>query len=110
MDVTCAKCDEPWDSYHMRHDAIWETDLPEFIKKNWDGKLTPEIKAAFERDGWRFVGNSVYAIRQCPACKNEPDTVESRGRAVTRAALAEILGDDQDGLISELNDLEEMGM
>lgn len=25
MDVTCATCGEPWDTYHMRHDAVWDT-------------------------------------------------------------------------------------
>ena len=27
MDVLCTTCGEPWDVYHLRHDAIHETDL-----------------------------------------------------------------------------------
>jgi hypothetical protein len=27
MDVHCTTCGEPWDVYHLRHDAIYETDL-----------------------------------------------------------------------------------
>ena len=27
MDVHCSSCGEPWDVYHLRHDAIFETDL-----------------------------------------------------------------------------------
>ena len=108
MDVTCAKCQEPWDNHHLRYDEIWETNLTEEVKKNWDGKLTPEIKQAFERNGWRFVGGSIYAIAQCPVCKDQPTTSDGQHRVDIRAALAEVLGDDVDGLITELNDLGEM--
>ena len=94
----------------MRHDAIWETDLPDKVKKDWDGKLTPMIEAAFERDGWKFIGHNVYAICRCPACKDKPETKESKNRTAMRQALVEVLGDDPDGLISELNDLDSMGM
>ena len=27
MDVHCTTCGEPWDVYHLRQDAIYETDL-----------------------------------------------------------------------------------
>ena len=27
MDVHCSSCGEPWDVYHLRHEAIFETDL-----------------------------------------------------------------------------------
>jgi hypothetical protein len=23
MDITCRKCGEPWDAYHLRHDVVW---------------------------------------------------------------------------------------
>jgi hypothetical protein len=23
VDITCAKCGEPWDAYHLRHDVMW---------------------------------------------------------------------------------------
>ena len=111
MEIYCV-CGEPWDNYHMRFDAIQETDLPDKVKKDWDGKLTPIIEAAFERDGWRFVSHNMYAISQCPACKNNPQnkTKEGREKVAMRQALVEVLGDDSDGLISELNDMESMGL
>ena len=30
MDVHCSTCGEPWDVYHLRHDAIYETGLSRF--------------------------------------------------------------------------------
>jgi hypothetical protein len=27
MDVHCSTCNEPWDVYHLSHDAIFETGL-----------------------------------------------------------------------------------
>jgi hypothetical protein len=63
MDITCAKCQEPWDFYHLMHDAIRETDLPEgVIKQQWKSKLTPVFEEALQREGWRFIGNSLLAI------------------------------------------------
>lgn len=106
MDVTCAKCGEPWDVYHMMHDAVWETGLDErTIKGKWKSKLTAVFEKAFKELGWRFVGHSLLAIAQCPACKGEPDTASSRERAALRGVLAEMLGDDLDGLACHLEDL-----
>ena len=104
MDVYCANCREPWDNYHMRHDAIWETDLPESIKKDFDGKLTQFIEDAFKRDGWTFLG-SIYAIARCPACKEEK-MEGSDERALRTSVISELLANDPDGLVSELNDME----
>jgi hypothetical protein len=106
MDVTCAKCQEPFDVYHLMHDAIHETDLPEAVLKQWRSKLTPVFEEALNREGWRFVGHSLLAIAQCPACKEEPDTPEARERAEKRGVLAELLGDDLDGLACHLEDLD----
>jgi hypothetical protein len=38
MDVLCTTCNEPWDVYHLQHDAIYETDLTSEQAKAW-GKL-----------------------------------------------------------------------
>ena len=37
MDVHCTTCGEPWDVYHLRHDAIFETDLDHAEAKAWSG-------------------------------------------------------------------------
>ena len=106
MDITCGKCGEPFDTYHLLHDEIWETDLAaEVIKGQWRSRLTPVFEAAFNRLGWRFVGHNLLAVAQCPACKDEPETPESKARAEIRGAIAEVLGDDLDGLAVELEEL-----
>ena len=106
MDITCGKCGEPYDVYHMMHDAVYETDLDEqTIKKLWKSKLTPELEKAFNEVGWRFVGRNLLAIAQCPACKDQPDTATSTERAALRGVLVEMLGDDLDGLACHLEDL-----
>jgi hypothetical protein len=35
MDVHCTTCGEPWDVYHLRHDAIYETDLSHAALAAW---------------------------------------------------------------------------
>lgn len=115
-DVYCATCREPWSSYHMRHDAIWETDLPESIKKHVSENGTslnfPGVREALKKDGWKF-GSSILAILECPCCpkQKEEGTVEEaekiEERKMKRIVLADILGDDEDGLQSMLEDMED---
>jgi hypothetical protein len=108
MDITCT-CGEPWDFYFMLNEVVHETDLDEqVIKSQWKQKLTPVFEKAFDQLGWRFVGHSLLAIAQCPACKDKLETAGSRERAEVRGALAELMGDDLDGLASELEDLGRM--
>lgn len=66
-DVRCNNCKEPWDTYHLRYDEIWESKLSEDDKRNFKGKLTPPYDVAFNQLGWKFSG-SIYAILRCPAC------------------------------------------
>lgn len=118
MDVSCANCREPWDSYHMRHDAIYDTDLPHNLAKRASDKGTPlneiGVRQALEKAGWKFGGSSVLAILNCPCCRrnaensSEPDP-DAEDRAMRRSVLAEVLGDDEDGLQSMLEDLEALG-
>ena len=46
MDVHCTTCGEPWDTYHLQHDAIYETGLTHDQAKAW-GKKAPTEKTAF---------------------------------------------------------------
>lgn len=113
MDVTCV-CGEPWDSYHMQHDEIWETDLPESIKKHVSKEGTklnfPGVREAFARNGWKFAGNSVLAILRCPCCpkSEDSDNPNAKTRTDARRVLADLLGDDEDGLASMLEDADMM--
>jgi len=114
-DVTCANCREPWDTHHLRYDAIWDTDLRESLKRRVSNEganiKDREQREALERDGWKF-GGSLLSILRCPACKSneerngplDPEVVKDR--EMRRSVLADILGDDEDGLQSELEDLD----
>jgi hypothetical protein len=111
-DINCANCLEPWSSYHLRHDAIFDTDLNYPAAKIASEKGTPlndiEVKGALERDGWKF-GGSVLAVLHCPCCKSNeeenPDKSDIATRTLQYEILAEVLGDDEDGLQSMLEDL-----
>lgn len=86
MDVHCCNCGEPWDQDFLRHE----------LSDGLDGDLTAE--------GWRF-GPSRLAVLHCPACPKAgyvlPDADE---RSVIVTELAELFGDDEDGLASTLED------
>ena len=110
MDTFCTNCGEPWDTYHLRHDEIDETGLPKEIKESFKGTssdLTEEVRVAFRAAGWEF-GSNVLVIKRCPGCPKEP-TETQRAEAANNLnrieAVAEIFGDDLDGLESELEEL-----
>lgn len=106
MDVHCTTCGEPWDVYHLRHDAIHETDLDQAEAKAWSG-LSPQLRLSqryrekFKAAGYEF-GNSIMNVLRCPACpkdaKIDPD------KAALKAGIVEILGDDEDGIAATLED------
>ena len=104
MDIHCNRCREPWDSYHLVHEAVWDAvdDLGEEACQNFGGKLTPRIKAALKDHGWEF-GMTVCNVKRCPCC---PDDAEiDADRAAMANAVEEIMGDDLDGIISTMDDL-----
>jgi hypothetical protein len=104
MDVHCTTCGEPWDVYHLRHDAIFETGLTHAEAKAW-GELSPSLRLnnryreKFRAIGYEF-GGSVLNVTRCPACPKEakPDP----DKAVLKAGIVEILGDDEDAIASTL--------
>jgi len=87
MDVYCATCREPWDSYYLRHEL-------------------GESGTALREEGWRF-GASRLAVLHCPACRSA-DTEIKRGAQTRRrnlAAVADLCGDDEDALEAMLDDM-----
>jgi hypothetical protein len=106
MDVYCTTCSEPWDTHHLWHEAIHETDLSQEEADAWFAltprdRLQPKYREAFCRAGWEF-GRSVINVTRCPACPENarPDPE----RLATKASLEELLGEDEDGLASTFND------
>ena len=78
MDIICTNCGEPWDVFHVKHDA-------------------PED----------FTMNGSVIIK-CPCCpKDGEPNISKKDKLKLEAAavLGEIFGDDIDGYASELEDL-----
>lgn len=82
MDIPCPKCGEPWENESL-HDIA--TEIGSTYKKVW---------AEFQD-----MGCEVFAPLGVPPCKADD-------RAMIRAAIADLLGDDVDGYASEMNDME----
>lgn len=103
MDVHCNRCREPWDVYHLRHDAIWDAvdDIGEKACESFNGKLTPKIRKAMQDQGWEF-GSTTMNVKRCPCCE-EGDTLDADRSALADAA-EDVLGDDIDGIASTLED------
>jgi hypothetical protein len=106
MDVHCSTCGEPWDVYHLRHEAIFDTDLSEEEAQAWGAlsrkaRLAPRYRQKFKAAGWQF-GLSILDVQHCPCCPK--DAQINPDQAAAKAALAEILGDDEDGLAAEFED------
>lgn len=106
MDVHCTTCGEPWDVYHLRNDAIFETCLCHTEAKTWTTlspklKLLPRYREEFKGIGFEF-GNSILNVMRCPACpkhaKPDPD------KAALKAGIVELLGDDEDAIADAMED------
>ncbi len=106
MDVHCSSCNEPWDAHHVRHDAVFETDLSPDEAEAWrdlqsTSQLAPRYRKKFKAAGWEF-GRCVLNIIKCPCCppgaKPDPDHSALKGE------LEQIFGDDQDGLAATFED------
>jgi hypothetical protein len=106
MDVRCTTCGEPWDTFHLWQDAIFETGLSHEEAEAWRllpprEKLTDRYRQEFKAAGYEF-GQSVINVVRCPGCprdaKPEPE------RLKTKAALEQLLGDDEDGLAATYED------
>jgi len=106
MDVHCSTCGEPWDVYHLRHDAIFETDLSAEEAETWrtlpsDQRLSPRYRERFESVGWQF-GQTVMNVIRCPCCP--ADAKPDLERLATKRALEQMFGDDEDGLAASYED------
>lgn len=106
MDVHCTTCGEPWDTYHLWQDAVFETELSQEEAEAWLSlpraqKLTERYRKEFKAVGYEF-GASVINVIRCPGCPK--DAKPNQDRLQTKAALEELLGDDEDGLAAIFED------
>ena len=100
MDVHCSTCAEPWSVHHLWHDAVWDTGRSEEETRRWEAlpqvqKLNPPWREAFASSGFVF-GRTMVNVVRCPCCPKEarPDP----GKLEMKAAIEDLLGDDQDAL------------
>ena len=106
MDVHCSTCGEPWDTFHLWQDAIFETGLSVEEATAWltlprEAKLSKRYRQEFRAAGYEF-GRSVINVVRCPGCpkgaKPDPERVQ------TKAALEELMEGDEDGLATTFED------
>jgi len=102
MDVHCTTCNESWDVNHLWQDAIYETGLSQEEAGTWLGlprekKLSDRYRTEFRAVGWEF-GQGVINVIRCPCCPK--DAKPDAKRLQTKAALEDLLGNDEDGLAS----------
>ncbi|HEU5122563.1 MAG TPA: hypothetical protein VFW05_00710 [Verrucomicrobiae bacterium] len=106
MDVHCSTCNEPWDVDHLWNDAVFETGISVKKAEAWQflprsQKLIKRYRDEFRAAGWEF-GQSVINVIRCPCCPK--DAKPNPDRLQTKAALEELLGDDEDGLAATFED------
>lgn len=87
MDVHCCNCGEPWDQHHLRHD------------------LADSTAEDLASEGWEF-GSNRLVILHCPCCPPATGLPDAKERSAIVQDLADLLGDDEDGLASTLNDFD----
>ena len=106
MDVHCSTCNEPWDVFHLWHEAIFETGLGIEEAEAWrflprSQKLADPYRKEFRAVGWEF-GQTVINVVRCPSCPK--DATLNEERVQTKAALEELLGEDEDALAATFED------
>jgi len=106
MDVHCTTCGEPWDVYHFRHDAIFDTDVSVTEAKVWcslsrSAQLSCRYREKFKAAGYEF-GASILNVLHCPACPK--DAKPDPGKAALKAGIVELLGDDEDAIVDAMED------
>jgi hypothetical protein len=107
MDVHCSSCGESWDVCHLRHDAIFETDLDPVQAEAWRSlsaaqRLSRRYRERFKAAGYEF-GGSILNVVRCPCCPK--DARPDPDQAALKAGLVEILGGDEDAIASMMEDL-----
>ena len=106
MDVYCSTCGEPWDTYHMRCDEIFETGISFEEAQAWRElpyreQLSARYREIFRAADWEF-GQTIINVIRCPACPK--DAQPDPDKVAIKAALEDVLGDDEDALAVTFED------
>lgn len=108
MDVHCTTCGEPWDTYHLMHEAIYDTGIPaeeilEWRKLPASERLNDRIREEFMAAGWHF-GRSLMNVIRCSACP--AGAYPDQDKLELKAELESMLAGDDDGLAAHYEDLD----
>lgn len=106
-DMTCPKCGEPWDTYHVRNEAFEGDEydgpdgMPHALQALWHSwvELEPFSGTDEERAARDALGLAYYKTglsKGCTACWYEPDRVLS-GEAQTDALRRALFDSAWDG-------------
>lgn len=107
MDVHCTTCGEPWDVYHLMHDAICDTGLSSDEIDAWrrlpsTQRLSHPVREQFLDAGWHF-GRSLMNVTKCPACP--AGAYPDQEKVTLKAEIESMLVGDDDGLAAQYEDL-----
>lgn len=121
-DIYCPRCGEPWD-LECIHDEVahrwpekpWFVDenpgdvYARFDKERGKWYSQPEYEKLFKaiKDDFFRKGCVILTAYTDGECEVNPDTLMKRS---VQQALIDIMGDDIDGVISEMEDAEQMGL
>ncbi len=128
MDMNCRKCNEPWGWFYIRDEVLEDQSLFEKMGKDGgyvkdDGPTDPyeiysepvlmtdrlRTKEEMEKAAnWQFAPGPY--ILQCPNCIGKEISLSDadKERNAIASAMADILGDDIDGYMAEMEDLESL--
>ena len=66
MDVHCSSCGEPWDAYHLRHDAIFEIAVDQAEAEAWhDLSPAEQLSSRYRQE---FQSSRIRIRRFNPRC------------------------------------------
>jgi hypothetical protein len=123
MDIYCRTCNEPWDMDTL-HDEIQERiaigDLPplpdrgdkfsgpqyDAYRKVYDGYYKV-VRDDFYRNGCKAM--YAFSVGE-PSWCSEPERIGNLSRGEAMSALADIMGDNLDGIASMMDDAIAFGM
>jgi len=97
----------------MREDEPHEWGLSAFELKDIleTGKFSgPSDRAreAAKAAGWEFATNSLLSFIRCPCCKSGRALIDAEDRRQAVGVIAELLEDDEDAMVSMLEDMPPM--
>lgn len=94
--------------YHLRHDAVFETDLSKAEAEAWRGlspaaRLSSRYREKFKALGYEFAA-SILDVLRCPACPS--DAKPDPAKVALKRELTELMGEDEDGLAAIMEDFD----